>query len=102
MRNKAWSKDEEQTLVRMFKEGQFLEDIGTTLNRSRRSVEGHLRRHRGRLGLDLRDKSEFMLKAQGHKYKGRKPFEVEWAGSVPFGHWMITKSWSKSSPDASN
>lgn len=100
MRNKAWSKDEEKTLVRMFKEGQFLEDIGKTLNRSRRSVEGHLRRHRGRLGLDLRDKSEFMLKGQGQSYKGRKPFEVEWLGCVPRGHWLITKPWTTSSSDA--
>ena len=100
MRNKAWSRDEELKLVEMFKEDQFLEDIGSALGRSRRSVEGHLRRHRGRLGLDIRDKSEFMLKAQGHKYKGRKPFEVEWLGSVPLGHWMITKPWSTSGSDA--
>ena len=100
MRGKAWSKDDDAKLVELFHEGQFIEDIAQQLGRTRKGVEGYLRRNRGRLGLDLRDKVEFMKRGQGIVYKGRKPFEQEWLGCVPFGHWMITKPWTKSAPDA--
>jgi len=100
MRGKAWTEQDDARLVKLFKAGLFIEDIAQDMERSRKSVEGYLRRNRGRLGLDLRDRVEFMKRGQGIAYKGRKPFEEEWLGCVPFGHWMITKPWTQSRSDA--
>ena len=100
MRGKAWTEQDDAQLVKLFKAGLFIDDIAQDMERSRKSVEGYLRRNRGRLGLDLRDRVEFMKRGQGIAYKGKKPFEEEWLGCVPFGHWMITKPWTQSRSDA--
>ena len=85
---KTWTKEEEETLVKLWKEGKTCKEIGIQLKRKRSAIGQYISRHRERLGLDRRPSAMVVRKS-------KDPFEIQWSGSVPFGHWMITKPWRK-------
>ena len=54
MRPTTWTKEEVDTLVKMWKDGVSSGVIATTLNRRRSAISQYLCRHRDRLGLEKR------------------------------------------------
>lgn len=90
MRGKyPWSEDDIRTLQRMWREGYTSLDIGKAVNRSPSTVRQYVVNNRDNLGLHKR------YAPQKTDYRNQSEFEKLWYGSVPFGHWSITKSWSK-------
>ena len=90
MRPTTWTKEEVDTLVHMWKDGVSSGTIATKLNRRRSAISQYLCRHREKLGLEKR-----MEPVGGRPRKNKGSFEESWKGTVPLGHWMITKPWRK-------
>ena len=88
MRLSTWSKEDVDTLVKLWKEGVSSNKIAAQLNRRRSAITQFLCRNREKLGLEKR------RNAVGGRPK-QDPFEIQWAGKVPRGHWLITKPWGK-------
>lgn len=83
-----WKEEEIDTLVTMWMEGEKVADIAKKLNRKRSSVIQYAHRNREKLGLGYR---QTVARAKPKNTS----FEQQWHGSVPFGHWTITKAWGK-------
>lgn len=83
-----WNRDREAKLVELWEQDMTAEMIGKELGVTKRSVQRHVAKNRERLGLQAR---------YGKFQPGRpqNTFEKEWYGPVPFGHWALTKPWSK-------
>ena len=88
-RKQAWTKKEITSLVDMWRNGDSIADIANKLKKKRSAVAQYAHRNREKLGLGHR---QVVVQA---KRKQKPPFEQQWAGSVPLGHWTITKAWSK-------
>ena len=84
----AWKQEEIDTLVTMWHQGETAADIARKLNRKRSSILQYAHRNRAKLGLGHR---QVVAKARPKNLS----FEQQWYGSVPFGHWTITKAWGK-------
>jgi len=84
----AWKQEEIETLVTMWHQGETAADIAIKLNRKRSSILQYAHRNRAKLGLERRMP---VVKAK----RKNLSFEQQWYGSVPFGHWTITKAWGK-------
>ena len=84
----AWKQEEIETLVAMWHQGETAADIAKKLNRKRSSILQYAHRNREKLGLGHR---QVVAKARPKNLS----FEQQWYGSVPFGHWTITKAWGK-------
>jgi hypothetical protein len=88
MGRSTWTKDDVDTLVKMWKSGMSSNKIADKLKRRRSAVTQFICRNRVKLGLEKR----------GHDFGGRPKrgtFDQQWHGPVPCGHWMITKPWRK-------
>ena len=83
---KLWTPEREERLVELWQQDVTAEAIGIELGVTKRSVQRHVAKYRDRLGL---------LPRHGRFQAGRpqKQFDKEWYGSVPYGHWSITKPW---------
>ena len=88
-REQSWKQEDIKTLVEMWRNGDSIADIANKLNKKRSAVAQYAHRNRAKLGLGHR---QIVVRA---KRKQKQPFEQQWSGSVPFGHWTITKAWSK-------
>ena len=84
----AWKQEEIDILVTMWHQGETAADIANKLNRKRSSILQYAHRNREKLGLGHR---QVVAKARPKNLS----FEQQWYGSVPFGHWTITKAWGK-------
>jgi len=82
----TWTKQDVDTLVKLWKDGVSSNKIAAKLNRRRSAITQYVCRHRKELGLDHRA-STF----GGRPRRG--DFDTQWRGVVPCGHWMITKPW---------
>lgn len=89
MRPSSWTKEEIDTLVKMWKDGVSSNKIASKLNRRRSAISQYLCRNRDKLGLKKRAEA-----VGGRPRKMTGSFEESWKGPVPRGHWMITKPWS--------
>ena len=85
-----WTNSEIDTLVSMWNADCPSVDIANALNRKRSAISMFVSRHAKELGIKQR-----MHLCYGSRPKSPKivPFEKQWAGPVPCGHWMITKPW---------
>lgn len=83
---KQYTDKDVKILVSMWGDGYTATEIGKALNKSMASVRQFAHRNRKRYNLEVRE---------GGKPPCRTTFDQEWHGCVPFGHWMITKAWSK-------
>jgi len=83
---KQYTEQDVKTLVRMWHDGYTASEIGNTISKSIASVRQFAHRNRKKLNLEIRE---------GGKPISKTTFDKEWLGSVPFGHWTITKPWSK-------
>ena len=84
-----WTDKDIETLQRMWREGYSSYAIADAVNRKPNSVRQYVANNRDLLGLSKRTRYEVK------PYKSVTEFDKLWYGSVPFGHWSITKSWSK-------
>ena len=94
MPQSTWTKEDVDTLVKLWKEGVSSNKIAVILNRRPSAITQFLCRNRDKLGLEKRTE-----RVGGMPTKD--PFEVQWSGPVPLGHWMITKPWGGSNAKAS-
>lgn len=85
----TWYEEDKKTLSRMWKAGYAASVIGKELGKTRQSVRQYVSRHKEELGLEPRDFANWK------NVKFKKPFDIEWQGHVPLGHWIITKPWGR-------
>jgi hypothetical protein len=83
----AWSEEDQETLVKLWKEGVTVLNIAKKLKRKRAAVTMYITRHGKRLGLEKRADYNVNFKPR------RENFDIAWEGPIPCGHWMITKPW---------
>jgi len=95
--NVPWTQEEIETTVKMYKEHKTNHEIGCAIGKTGDAVKTKLGKLRKQ--FDLAPRSQALLKKGNKKGppKGVSPFERDWQGSVPCGHWMITKPWKKAS-----
>lgn len=86
-----WSPQQVELLKKLWEEGLTSADIGQKVGKNAASVRSYVRRNRKALKLKQRSEAH-NLHLQP---RGNKDFERLWSGSVPRGHWMITKAWGK-------
>ena len=85
----TWTEENKKTLSHMWKAGYTSSIIAERLGKTRASVRQYVSRNKKELGLEPRD-------FDGWKnVKVKKPFDKEWEGIVPCGHWIITKPWRR-------
>lgn len=86
-----WTHDDEVYLVSEWNKGTKVEDIAEAFGITKRSVQRHIAANRERLGLNPRKGGKVKQSKDGYSTH----FDKLWKGSVPFGHWSITKRWGK-------
>ena len=86
MFEKKYSDDDISTLIEMWKDGYTASVIAEELDKSTQSVRQFLYRNRQRYGFEKRQSGNPFVQTA---------FDKQWYGAVPFGHWTITKPWSK-------
>ena len=82
----TWSEQDLMTLRRMLADGKTSAEIGEAVGRTDTTVRQFVRNNAEKLELDL-------PLIQGRCRYNPKQFDKDWYGSVPFGHWIITKPW---------
>ena len=86
MGRSTWTKQDVDTLVKLWKEGVSSNKIAAHLNRRPSAITQFVCRNREKLGLEHRA-STFTIRPR------RGDFESQWSGPVPRGHWFITQPW---------
>jgi IS30 family transposase len=87
--NNVWKQEDIDTLVELRNSGKSMKYISEVLGKTHNSVKMYVQRHKDELGL----KPYIDFKARA---KSQNPeFDRQWYGSVPFGHWAMTKPWRK-------
>jgi len=76
----VWPSEDIETLRSLKSQGVTIAEIATELGRSKESVKGFCSRFAEVYDIPLERRSN-------------SNFDKEWHGSVPFGHWSITKPW---------
>ena len=83
-----WTQEQIDSLVEMWNEGISVREIAKDLDKSDASIKMYVQRYRDKLGLARR---EFI---RVERAKAQDPeFDRKWYGTVPCGHWTITKPW---------
>jgi len=95
--NVPWTQEEIETTVRMYKENKTNLEIGIEIGKTGDAVKTKLGKLRKQFDLAPRNQSLLRRGTKSAVPKGMTPFERDWQGSVPCGHWMITKPWKKAS-----
>lgn len=93
----TWSKEKIDDLLKLYKEEVPLKEMAVKLDKSYGSVKGMLTFLRQR-GYDVpyRDQKRAQARRRMRQTDGEKvltKFEIEYRGSIPCKHWMITKPW---------
>jgi hypothetical protein len=95
--NIKWTDKDAQDLITLWNKKIVMSEIAYTLGKTPSAISSFISRNKKWLGIEPRP----------FNFGGtpKKPLEErlrvttldkEWAGSVPFGHWTITKSWTNS------
>jgi len=84
-----WTPEQVELLKKLWREGLTSADIGQRVGKSATSVRGYVSRNRKRLKLEMREEAHNLHL----RPVSEQNFEKLWQGSVPRGHWMITKAW---------
>ena len=84
----TWNEQDLLTLRRMLADKKTSVEIGEAVNRNPTTVRQFIRNNAEKLSLDV-------PMIQGRYRYNPKEFDKQWYGCVPFGHWTITKPWSK-------
>ena len=94
--NVPWTKEEIETTIKLYKESKTNFEIGSAIGKTPDAVKTKLGKLRKQFDLPPRDQS-ILRKTNKANPLGLTPFERDWKGTVPLGHWMITKPWRKAS-----
>lgn len=86
----AWTYEQKRVLIEMWKDNQSPTVIGAVIGKSRNSVSNYVRKYKDQLGLQTRPKNFYVGELNIQRRTG---LDKEWLGSVPFGHWSVTKPW---------
>lgn len=86
----AWTHEQKRVLVEMWKDNQSPTVIGAVIGKSRNSVSNYVRKYQHLLGIQSRPKGFYKGERNIKRYSH---LDKEWSGSVPFGHWSVTKPW---------
>ena len=73
----------------MWREGYTAPEIAEEIGKSTDNVRMFASRNREKLDLEHRGNPEYKGRPSGDTTE----FEKAWKGSVPRGHWLITKPW---------
>lgn len=84
----TWTDQHVNTLVTLWEQGVSVKKISKEIGKSNSSIKMYIQRHRNALGLTKRE----FVRVQKNTSE-LNDFDRTWAGSVPCGHWMITKPW---------
>jgi len=93
--NVPWTEEEIETTIRMYKESKTNYEIGCAIGKTGDAVKTKLGKLRKQFNLAPRSQSLLKKGNRRRPPKGMTSFDRDWQGSVPFGHWMITKPWKK-------
>lgn len=88
MPRETWNEQDLMTLRRMLADKKTSVEIGEAVNRNPTTVRQFIRNNAEKLSLDV-------PMIQGRYRYNPKEFDKQWYGAVPFGHWALTKLWSK-------
>lgn len=88
MGREAWSDEDIKTLRTMVSKGETSVRIAEAVGRTPSTVRQYVRNNARKLELKLPP-------IRGRGLKNCADFDRRWYGAVPFGHWAITKPWSK-------
>lgn len=85
----SWSDEDIKTLRSMVAKGETSVSIAEAVGRNPSTVRQYIRNNAKKLELQL-------PAIRGRGQKNLAGFDRLWYGAVPFGHWAMTKPWSKS------
>lgn len=88
-----WDESEVQTLLELWNDDVVISKIAEELGRTEPQVKMWLRRNRENYGLAPRENEFYKRKREAKTSYEDSDFEKLWKGSVPRGHWLITKPW---------
>ena len=83
----AWPDEDIAKLRRMLAEGKPSHEIAEALGRKPSSVRRYVNYNKHRMNLVVP-----VIQGRGDVVD-MKEFNKKWQGSVPFGHWALTKPW---------
>jgi hypothetical protein len=86
-----WPEEDIRILQKMWRDGHSSMAIADKLNRNPSAIRQYVANNRDAIGLMARKRTDVL------PYKNISEFDKQWYGTVPFGHWMITKPWRKAS-----
>jgi len=86
----AWEQKDIDKLVELRNSGVSMPKIAEELGKTHNAVKMYVQRNGKALGL--RPALDFKKPAKAQC----RGFDKQWQGSVPFGHWTITKPWRRS------
>lgn len=94
-----WTKEDIDELLKLYLDGVPLEDLAAEIGKSYASTKAKITALR-KSGMEIpyRDQKLIQAKRRQTMSTGRKKqtaFDKEYQGAVPFGHWSITKPWSR-------
>jgi hypothetical protein len=89
----AWTEEHQKTLVNLWEADVKADLIGEALGINATTVRTYVKRNRERLGLEPR-KTHWEKDVPRSVYS--TSFDKMWHGTIPCGHWMITKKWGQS------
>lgn len=92
-----WTKEEIDNLVKLYLEGVPLEELAEEVGKSYPSTKAKITALR-KGGMDIPYRDQKLIQAKRRKTlatgeKKRTPFDIEYHGPVPCGHWLVTKPW---------
>jgi hypothetical protein len=88
--DRQWSDEQVDTCVDMWRDGYSAVEIANEIGKNQNNVRMFIYRNRKKYDLEKRhnggwDNSRIRIPVSD--------FEKQWYGSVPLGHWTITKPW---------
>jgi hypothetical protein len=95
----TWTQEDIDNLVKLYLEGIPLEALAERVGKSYGATKAKITVLR-KSGVDLPYRDQKLIQSTRRKTlnlgeKKKSPFDREYQGAVPFGHWMITKPWRK-------
>lgn len=93
----TWTQEDIDNLVKLYLDGVPLEELAERVGKSYASTKAKITSLR-KSGMDLPYRDQKLIQSRRRKTmangeKKQTPFDREYQGAVPFGHWMITKPW---------
>ena len=92
--SKPWTDEEYDMLVKLYLEDKSNYEIALAVGKTQAAVKAQIVKVRKERNLPYRDKAVSYMKRRDLP-KIETEFDRAYHGSIPCGHWLITKPWSK-------